>query len=35
MIREIGNIAESYGIEIALEVLNRNETYVLTDCRKL
>ena len=34
MIREIGNIAESYGIEIALEVLNRNETYVLTDCRE-
>lgn len=34
LLRELGNVAESYGIECALEVLNRNETYILTDCRE-
>lgn len=34
MLKEVGNIAEGLGIECALEVLNRNETYILTDCRE-
>ncbi|MCD8015733.1 MAG: sugar phosphate isomerase/epimerase [Lachnospiraceae bacterium] len=34
MLREVGKIAEGYGIECALEVLNRNETYILTDCKE-
>lgn len=33
-LHEIGEVAESYGIECALEVLNRNETYILTDCKE-
>jgi len=32
--KELGAVAESYGIDIALEVLNRNETYILTDCKE-
>lgn len=32
LIRELGNRAEEFGIDCALEVLNRNETYILTDC---
>lgn len=31
-IKEIGDLAAELGIECALEVLNRNETYILTDC---
>lgn len=34
MLKEVGNVAEGYGIECALEVLNRNETYILTDCKE-
>lgn len=34
MLKEIGSVAEGYGIECALEVLNRNETYILTDCKE-
>lgn len=34
MLREIGAVAEELGIECALEVLNRNETYILTDCKE-
>lgn len=34
MLRELGQVAETYGIECALEVLNRNETYILTDCKE-
>lgn len=34
MLRELGNVADGYGIECALEVLNRNETYILTDCKE-
>ena len=30
----IGKTADDYGIEISLEVLNRNETYILTDCEE-
>lgn len=33
-LQEIGKTAEELGIEIALEVLNRNETYILTDCKE-
>ncbi len=32
LLRELGNRAEVFGIDCALEVLNRNETYILTDC---
>jgi len=31
-LQEIGKTADQYNIEISLEVLNRNETYILTDC---
>lgn len=31
-IRKVGEAAEALGIECALEVLNRYETYILTDC---
>jgi len=31
-LQEIGETAEERGIEISLEVLNRNETYILTSC---
>lgn len=34
MIGELGKYAEGFGIDIALEVLNRNETYILTDCKE-
>ncbi len=34
LMRELGKTAEGYGINIALEILNRNETYILTDCRE-
>ena len=34
LLRELGERAEAYGIECALEVLNRNETYILTDCKE-
>ncbi len=34
LIRSLGNCAEAYGIDCALEVLNRNETYILTDCKE-
>lgn len=33
-LQEIGKVAEQLGIECALEVLNRNETYILTDCEE-
>ena len=33
-LQEIGAVAEDLGIECALEVLNRNETYILTDCKE-
>ena len=32
MLKQLGDFAEGYGIDIALEILNRNETYILTDC---
>ncbi len=32
--KELGDFAEDLGIDIALEILNRNETYILTDCRE-
>lgn len=31
-LKELAKTAEELDIEIALEVLNRNETYILTDC---
>lgn len=31
-LKELSRTAEELGIECALEVLNRNETYILTDC---
>lgn len=31
-LKELGKTAEALNIECALEVLNRNETYILTDC---
>lgn len=34
MLRELGTVADTLGIECALEVLNRNETYILTDCEE-
>lgn len=34
MLRELGNYAEGFGIECALEILNRNETYILTDTKE-
>ncbi|MDO4337413.1 MAG: sugar phosphate isomerase/epimerase [Eubacteriales bacterium] len=34
MLKELGAVAEGYGIECSLEVLNRNETFILTDCRE-
>ncbi len=33
-LKEISETAEESGIEIALEILNRNETYILTDCKE-
>ena len=30
--KKLGKVAEDLDIECALEVLNRNETYILTDC---
>lgn len=33
-LKEIGAVAEELGIECPLEVLNRNETYILTDCEE-
>lgn len=33
-LQEIGAVAEELGIECPLEVLNRNETYILTDCKE-
>lgn len=32
LMKELGDYAEDLGIDIALEILNRNETYILTDC---
>jgi len=34
LLRELGNTAEGFGIECSLEVLNRNETYILTSCEE-
>lgn len=34
LLKELGNIAETLGINCALEVLNRNETYILTCCEE-
>lgn len=34
LLRELGTVAEDLGIECALEVLNRNETYILTSCEE-
>lgn len=34
LLRELGNVAEAFDIECSLEVLNRNETYILTDCKE-
>ncbi|MCI8333059.1 MAG: sugar phosphate isomerase/epimerase [Lachnospiraceae bacterium] len=34
LLRELGTMAEALGISCALEVLNRNETYILTDCEE-
>lgn len=31
-LQELAVDAETFGIDISLEVLNRNETYILTDC---
>ncbi|MGC4020137.1 MAG: sugar phosphate isomerase/epimerase family protein [Muricomes sp.] len=33
-LKEISKTAEELGIECALEVLNRNETYILNDCEE-
>lgn len=33
-LKELGETAEELGIQCALEVLNRNETYILTDCEE-
>ncbi|QTL97727.1 TIM barrel protein [Iocasia frigidifontis] len=33
-LKEISKTAEELEIEISLEVLNRNETYILTDCKE-
>ncbi len=33
-LKEISKTAEKLGIEIAIEVLNRNETYIITDCKE-
>lgn len=33
-LKELGDLAEELEIECALEVLNRNETYILTDCEE-
>ena len=33
-LQELAKSAEALDIEIALEVLNRNETYILTDCKE-
>ncbi|MDI2090328.1 D-psicose 3-epimerase [Commensalibacter oyaizuii] len=33
-LRHLGQIAEDLNITIALEVLNRNETYILTNCQE-
>ena len=33
-LKEIAGTAEKYNIECALEVLNRNETYILTTCEE-
>lgn len=32
--KELAGTAEDLGIECSLEVLNRNETFILTDCRE-
>lgn len=34
LLRELGKTAEGLGIDCSLEVLNRNETYILTDCKE-
>ena len=34
LLRNLGDVAENYGIECSLEVLNRNETYILTSCEE-
>ena len=34
LLSDLGDFAQEYGIDCALEVLNRNETYILTDCRE-
>lgn len=34
LLRELGTFAEDYGIECSLEILNRNETYILTDTKE-
>lgn len=34
LLRELGTVAEDLGIECSLEVLNRNETFILTDCKE-
>ena len=33
-LKEVGATAEDFGIEISLEVLNRNETFILTSCQE-
>jgi len=32
--KELAKVAESYGTQCCLEVLNRYETYILTDCKE-
>lgn len=32
IMKRLGAYAEDLGLQIALEILNRNETYILTDC---
>lgn len=34
MLRELGHYAEELGIECSLEILNRNETYILTETKE-
>lgn len=34
LLRKLGERADACGVECALEVLNRNETYILTDCKE-
>lgn len=33
-LKKLGPIAQTYNITISLEVLNRNETFILTDCNE-